>query len=60
MKIIQVDAFDRDNVSDIFIAQHLTTYWAEHIVTLLNVKFLDSSLFFKAVPDDYKLYKFVP
>ena len=62
MKIIQVDNFDRDSVSDILIAESMTDYWANKIVSWLNKKFSNedsSPLFFKAVSDDYKLYKYV-
>ena len=58
MKIIKVDNFDRDAVSDELIAMDVSERWSKWIVELLNVEYSgsSSSVFFRAVLDDYKLY----
>ena len=62
MKIIEIDNFNRENVSDTLIATEVSSYWAPIIVNMLNDKFsgTDSDMFFKAVDDNYKLYVFEP
>jgi hypothetical protein len=61
MKIIRVDNFDRDNVSDKLIAEGISSKDAETIVTGLNAKESeDSPDFYKAVPDDHVLYVYEP
>ena len=63
MKIIAVDNFDRDTKSDVLIAENVREFYAEHIAQALNEKFSPgdySQDFFKAVEDNYKLYKFIP
>jgi hypothetical protein len=62
MKIIQVDNFDREIVSDILIAENVPEHFAELIVTYLNNTLSGpcSLDYYKRVPDDYKLYKFEP
>jgi len=57
MKIIVVDNFDRDTVSDKLIAKDVSAYWSKRIVELLNAKCRNSSSnFFRVVSDDCKLY----
>ena len=62
MKIVQVDNFDRDTVSDILMAEKVSKNNAEMIVKALNEKYSggNSPLFFTAKSDDYKLYKWEP
>ena len=61
MKIVLVDNFNRDHVSDRLIAENVSEYYAEIIVNALNTRVLaDAPDFFRAMPDDYKLYKFRP
>lgn len=62
MKIIKVDNFDRDSISDTLVAENVSEFYAEHIVTLLNEKFSGdrSSDFYKSVEDNHKLYEFEP
>lgn len=57
MKIIAKDNFDRDNVSDILIAENVNEFNANHIAKLLNdSEGAMSPYYYKAVEDDYKLY----
>ena len=62
MKIIQIDNFGRDHVSDALVAEKVNDYYAKFIVKKLNKHFsgVTSPLFYKAVPDDHKLYEFEP
>lgn len=62
MKIIQVDNFDRDSVSDVLIAENVNETLSGHIVNFLNEKYSgeNSPNWYKAVADDYKLYEFEP
>ena len=57
MKIIRTDNFNRDHVSDGLIAENVNEFFAKLIVKLLN-KYtgMNSQDYFKAVPDDHKLY----
>jgi hypothetical protein len=61
MKIINKDNYDRETHSDTLVATGLNEHYAKRIVDLLNKEEgPDSSSFFKAVPDDYKLYEWEP
>lgn len=62
MKIIVVDNFNRESVSDVLIAEKTPDYYADFITTALNKKYSgdNSPDFFKVVEDDYKLYVFEP
>lgn len=64
MKIIGTDNFDRDNVDDFLVADHVSdTEMATIIVDALNAKFCNhdnAPTFFKSVPDEYKLHVFEP
>ena len=62
MKIIRIDNFDRESVSDVLVAKGLTKYYAELIVKLLNDKSSGDYApnFYRAVEDTYKLYVFEP
>jgi hypothetical protein len=58
MKIIRTDNYDRDSRSDKLIAENIAEFYAREIVAFLNEKVASHEDFFKAVPDDYKLYTF--
>jgi hypothetical protein len=62
MKIICVDNFDRENVSDQLVAENVPKHYAEFLVEKLNDKFSgsSSSSFFRVVPDDHILFVFEP
>ena len=62
MKIILVDNFDRNRINDQLIAENVSIYWGNKIVTFLNDKYSgnDSSDFFRLEKDNYKLHKFEP
>jgi len=63
MKIVKVDNFDRENTSDVLIANNVHNFYAEYIAEALNKKFSPgdhSPDFFRAVENDYKPYKFEP
>ena len=62
MKIICRDNYDRDNISDKLIAEHVNPHYGERIVRLLNTACLSAihDEHFNLVDDDYKLYKFEP
>ena len=59
MKIIAIDNFGRDEVSDKLIAENVIPHYAYLIVNKLNEDLYEGSpYFYKAVDNDYKLYKF--
>lgn len=60
MKIIAVSNFDKESVSDILIAESVSEYYVRYIVEFLNSRFsgMSSPNYYRAVPDDHKLYKF--
>jgi uncharacterized protein YegJ (DUF2314 family) len=62
MKIISVDNFNRDDVSDKLICENINEYYGKHTVDFLNGKFSgsDSDDFYKLVEDDYKLFIWEP
>ena len=62
MKIIKVDNYDKETVSDILIAENVNSCYGEDIVKFLNIKYSrnNSSDFFRLVKDDYKLYEWKP
>lgn len=62
MKIIQIDNFNRDTVSDNLIAENVSEFYAKAIVEFLNEKYSGetSPPFYIYRPDDYKLYTFEP
>lgn len=62
MKVVCVDNFARETVSDKLICENVNPFYAKWIAELLNDKFSgdESSRFYKAVNDDYKLYEFEP
>ena len=60
MKIIQVDNFGRDNISDKLIAENVNEYYGRFMVDKLNEKYnrVCPDKYYKLVEDDYELYKF--
>ena len=62
MKIINIDNYNRENRSDYLVCDNCPEYYAPKIAEFLNEKFggEHSDNYFRAVPEDYKLYKFEP
>jgi hypothetical protein len=61
MKIIGVDNFNTELVSDILVCENVNVFFGELIVKLLNKHTPENSAtFYKLVEDDYKLFKFNP
>ena len=62
MKIVSVDNFSRDEVSDTLIAENVSEFYATVIAKFLNQKYGgdNSPNYFSVKPDDYKLYKSEP
>lgn len=58
MKVILVDNYDREHISDVLHAEGLSAEEAERIADEYNVSAF--AWFAKAVPDEYELYKFQP
>ena len=59
MKIIQVDNFDRESISDILVAENVHKEYIKTIVRTLNTKYSGdyAENYYKAVEDDYKLFE---
>lgn len=62
MKIIIVDNYDREYISDRLVADNVLSSLGVGIVEYLNKKYSGefSSDYFKLVDDDYKLFEFMP
>lgn len=62
MKIVGIDNFNRDNVSDILIAENVKEFYAKAITKFLNDNFCSkrSDTFFVTKEDDYKLFIWEP
>jgi len=62
MKIIQVDNFDREAISDELIAENVPYFWGVRITNWLNETFSGETSpdYFRLVPDNYVLYKWSP
>lgn len=61
MKIIAVSNFDNERISDFLVAENVSEWYAEKISFLLNeFTGLSSTMFYKGVKDNYKLYEFQP
>lgn len=54
MKIIAIDNYARENVSDKLICKDISQYYRDPIVDFLNST--SKEWFYKLVEDDYKLY----
>lgn len=58
MKIICIDNYNRDHISDSVVAENVKEDDAKLIERLLNNYFpIDHEDYYKAVKDDYRLYK---
>lgn len=57
MKIIGTDNLARESVADILVAENVREFYAAAMVEGLNKRFCqgDDGIFFKLVPDDYRL-----
>lgn len=61
MKVIAVDNYDRDYVSDELVAKNLSEEHARNLAIELNQKFgKHSMIYYRAVPDDYILHIWKP
>jgi hypothetical protein len=63
VKIVCVDNFDRETVSDFLVAENIQNEkFARAMCSALNDKFSgpDVPYFFKVKPDDYRLHTFDP
>lgn len=62
MKLIKVDNFDRESVSDVLIAENVNPHYADEIVVFLNDRHSgdNSPDYFKLVEDGKKLYVYNP
>ena len=60
-KVIGVDNYGRETVSDILVCENCTFKMSVTIKTLLNAEMsLGNEVYFKSVPQDTELYKFDP
>lgn len=59
MKIIGVDNYDREYISDFLVCENVNKGYGNELVNYLN-KQDDQPRFYKLVEDDYKLYVFEP
>lgn len=62
MKIICVDNFNREYISDRLVGEGLNDLEGQIAVDALNAKFSgkQSSVYYELVPDDYELFIFKP
>jgi len=62
VKIICVDNFNREHISDLLVAENVSIFYGEKIVEFLNKTFSGDSAvdYFRLVKDDTKIYKFRP
>lgn len=62
MKIICVDNFNRESVSDTLVAENVNEFYGKKIVDFLNDKFSGDTTgcWFRLVTNKYKLYEFEP
>jgi hypothetical protein len=60
MKIIRVDNFDREDISDVLVAENVHEYYGKRLVAFLNEEFSGehSPDYYRLVEDDHVLYKF--
>ena len=58
MKIVRIDNFNRDTVSDVLVCENVNEYYGKFLVEALNNKYSGdySEDFFRLVEDDYVLY----
>lgn len=61
MKIIRIDNFGRECISDVLVAENVPEHYADRIVAALNYSINpNNDDYFVIKPDDYKLYTFEP
>jgi len=62
MKIVQVDNFGRDYISDELIAENVNKCFGEFLVEALNKQYSNSNspAYYKLESDDYELHKWEP
>lgn len=61
MKIIAKSNFDNEMVSDLLIAENMSSIYSALFVNFLNSHFPENHTYiYLVVPDDYKLYEFIP
>lgn len=62
MKIIGVDNFNRDTVSDVLVAENVCDVYVAEIIAFLNARFSgeNAAYYFKAIDDDRPLYVWKP
>ena len=61
MKIIAIDNFDNESVSDFLVCENISEYHGNLIIKFLNDREGDySSYFYRLVSDDHKLYIWEP
>jgi len=62
MKIVNVDNFNRDEVSDKLVCQNIDKEIGKEIVEFLNDEYSGSCAahFYKLLPDHYRLYTWKP
>ena len=71
MKIVGVDNYQRENMSDILVCENVNEKYGQIITDFLNygkriknderdsdLRLLDNSVFFKLVKDDYELFDY--
>ena len=60
MKIIKVDNFDRETVSDFLVAENVNMFWGALIVELINTGHRNSPDYFRLVENDHVLHVWEP
>ena len=61
MKIIAVDNYDRETVSDFLVCENINASKGKLVVDFLNRHYGEpSDYYYRLVPDEYKLYKYEP
>lgn len=62
MKIICINNFGNEAISDVLVASNVNNYYGKIITDALNESCSgdNSPYFYELVEDDYKLYKFEP
>lgn len=57
MKVICIDNFNRDHISDYLVCSNVSEHYGQMIVDMLNLNSGEnSSDYYRVVEDDYKLY----
>ncbi len=60
MKIIQIDNFDRDYISDVLVCENVNEFYGKIILDFLNKNHSTDTgqNYYRLVENDYKLYTF--